>query len=734
MATRKEDIRARLLATFRVEAEEHLQALTANLLALDRGLPAAEARERVETTFREVHTLKGAARSVSLADVETLCQACEAVLSRITRGQLALSRPILTGLHEAVDGVARLLAGRGDPSAVGELIDRLEGAAAERTADAAGPVETPVEPAEAPPAPVPAGLPQTDTIRLATARLDALLLQAEDLLVPKLAAEERVREATTLVDTLHRCRTVLNRLRAARGRDAHGSGAGLAAELESGLRALEVGAQELFRHLVLDQRAIRRGVDGLQDELRRMRLTPASAVLDLFPRMVRDLAREHGREVEWRAHGADLEVDRQVLDAMKEPLIHLVRNAIDHGIERPEARAQAGKIPRGQVAVTIASLEGGRLEVRVEDDGGGIDLTRVRAAAVRARFLTAEEAEALTDDQTLDLVFRSGLSTSPIITDLSGHGLGLAIVKERVERLGGQIRVETRAGVGTTVRMLLPATITTFQGLLVQAGGQSFLLPTETVERAIRIASREVESLEGREAIRWNGHSLSVARLGRLLGLPERADQPEPGSKQPCVIVRSGEERVGLLVEEILGDREVLVKALGPPLVRVRNVAGAGVLGTGRVVLILRPADLLRSIREIPRPPAPAAGPEEKGRQPVLLVVDDSITTRTMEKNLLEAAGYQVRVAVDGVEAWTLLKSEEVDLVVSDVDMPRMDGFELTTRIRADRKLAELPVVLVTALESREDKERGIEVGANAYIIKSSFDQSNLLEILRRLV
>ncbi len=705
MANRKNDIKTRLLATFRVEAEEHLQAITTNLLALDRGLPPTDSREVVEATFREVHTLKGAARSVSLTDVEALCQACESVLSRVTRDQLALSRPLLNRLQEAVDGVAGLLAGGGARAAVSELIGHLE-RAAEHTAEAADPVEAPVPLAEAPAGPVAAALPQTDTIRLATARLDALHLQAEDLLVPKLAAEERVREARTLVEALAGAK----------------------------LRTVETRAQDLLRHLVLDQRTISRGVDGLQDELRRMRLTPASVYLDLFPRMVRDLAGEHGKEVEWVTRGTDLEVDRKVLQAMKEPLIHLVRNAIDHGIEPPEVRMHAGKAPQGRVAVSIASLEGGRIEISVEDDGGGIDLARLRAAAVRARFLTTEEADALTDDQALDLIYRSGLSTSPIITDLSGHGLGLAIVKERVERLGGQIDVETRAGAGTTVRVILPATIATFRGLLVRAGGQSFLLPTEAVERAIRIAPDEVESVEGREAIRWNGYPLSVARLNGLLGLPERESQSEPGSKQPCVIVRSGEERVGLRVEEILGDREVLVKELKPPLVRVRNVAGAGLLGTGQVVLMLRPTDLLKSIREAPRPPAPAAAAEEKGRQPVLLVVDDSITTRTMEKNLLEAAGYRVRVAVDGIEAWTLLKSEEVDLVVSDVDMPRMDGFDLTARIRADRKLADLPVVLVTALESREDKERGIEVGANAYIIKSSFDQSNLLEIIRRLV
>jgi two-component system chemotaxis sensor kinase CheA len=735
MANRKDDLRARLLATFRVEAEEHLQAITASLLALDSGLPPAETREALEATFREVHTLKGAARSVSLMDVEAVCQACESLLSQLTRGTLRLSRPILDRLQEGIDGVARLLTGTGEPVAVRDLRGRLERVAAEPVPEAPEPVEAPLAPTEAPVPPVAPGLPRADTIRLGTARLDALLVQGEELLAPKLTAGERVQEVRAFVDAVRRCRAAATRAQGigdpAR---ADGHAAGRVADVDGALRTLEARARDLLGHLVRDERAIAGAVDGLLDDLRRLRMMPVSTVLDVFPRMVRDLAREQGKEIEWLARGADLEVDRKVLEAMKDPLIHLVRNAVDHGIEPSELRAAAGKPPRGRVAVILASLEGNRIEIRVEDDGRGIDPARVREAAVRTRLLSAERAQAATDEDALDLIYRSGLSTSPIITDVSGHGLGLAIVKERVEGLGGRIQIETRSGAGTTVRVIVPATIVTFRGLLIQTGGRSFLLPTDAVERAIRIAPDEVERVEGREAIRWNGHALAVAPLGRLLGLPERDGQTEPRSPPPCVVVRSGDERVGLLVDEILGDREVLVKELTPPLVRVRNVAGAGLLGTGQMALILRPGDLLRCMREVPRPPAPAAGAEKPRRQPAVLVVDDSITTRTMEKNLLEAAGYQVRVAVDGIEAWTLLRSEAFDLVVSDVDMPRMDGFELTTRIRADPTLADLPVVLVTALESREDKERGIEVGANAYLIKSSFDQSKLLEIIRRVV
>jgi two-component system chemotaxis sensor kinase CheA len=506
-----------------------------------------------------------------------------------------------------------------------------------------------------------------------------------------------------------------------------------------------------------DERSTCAAIDALQADARQLRMMPASTVLERLPGMVAELARAGGKSVEWSSSGAAIEVDRRVLEALRDPLLHLVRNAVDHGVEPPETRAAAGKPPRGRIAVTVAALEARRIEVRVEDDGAGIDLGKLREAAVRLRAIRAEDAAALADVAALELVFRSGVSTSPVITELSGHGLGMAIARESVERLGGRVDVATRRGLGTTVRMVLPATIATSRGVLVRAGGQLFLLPLAAVERASRVAPREVESVEGREAIRVEGRAVSLASLARLLGRPpERAATAETGAaggaaaaavaaargseaRQPCVIVAAGDARAALLVDEILGDREVLVKELRPPLVRVRHVAAAGLLGGGELALILRPADLLRAIGE----PLPAIGPEPAaaatagaaaGRPLSVLVVDDSITTRTMEKNLLEAAGYRVQVAADGQEAWTTLRNERFDLVLADVDMPRMDGFALTARIRADPGLADLPLVLVTALESRQDKERGIEVGANAYVIKSSFDQSKLLEIIGRLV
>jgi two-component system chemotaxis sensor kinase CheA len=385
------------------------------------------------------------------------------------------------------------------------------------------------------------------------------------------------------------------------------------------------------------------------------------------------------------------------------------------------------------VAVSLTAIEGGLVQFEIRDDGAGIELAEVRSAAARYRIMSAEAAQALSDDVALELIFQSGLSTSTLITDLAGHGLGLPIVRERVERLGGRIDVESTPGVGTSMRVIVPSSIATFRGLQVQSGDQTFLLPLESVERAVRVATDDVRRVEGRHVLVTDAGPIPFAQLDALLDLPDQV--PASVGNELCIILRAGDDRVALGIDAVLGDSEVLVKELQPPLFRVRHVAAAGLLGSGRLALILRPGDLVRAARSgIHMKRMSSSGASERPGPARILVVDDSITTRTMGKSLLEAQGFHVQVAVDGLDAWTLLKSESFDLVLSDVDMPRMNGLDLTARIRADEKLADLPVVLVTALESREDKERGIEVGANAYVVKSGFDQANVLGTIRRLI
>jgi len=476
-------------------------------------------------------------------------------------------------------------------------------------------------------------------------------------------------------------------------------------------------------------------VANLLEDIKRALMLPFSSLLEIFPRFVRNLSREQGKEVDWIVQGGEIEMDRRILEEMKGPLIHLIRNCIDHGIEEPEERRRKKKSPRGTVTVAIAQRNGSKVEILVSDDGAGIDLAKVRAAAVKLSLLAPQEAAKLSDEQVLSFIFQSGVSTSPIITDISGRGLGLAIVQEKVEKLGGFVSLETVPHVGTRFRIVLPLTVATFRGILVRVAEHTFVLPTTNLEWVLRVSREEIKTVENRETIQFQGRAVSLVRLDNALDLSPKTPAGNPADKLPLVILRAAEKCMAFLVDEILNEQEILVKSLGKQLSRVRNIAGAAVLGTGKVVPILNIPDLMKSAaRVVPAAKIVAVPAGAPAKRKSLLVVEDSITARMLLKNILESAGYNVTTAIDGVDAFTLLKSEECDLVVSDVDMPRMNGFDLTAKIRADTKLSELPVVLVTALESREDRERGIDVGANAYIVKSSFDQSNLLDVILRLI
>jgi two-component system chemotaxis sensor kinase CheA len=473
-------------------------------------------------------------------------------------------------------------------------------------------------------------------------------------------------------------------------------------------------------------------VDELLDSSKKLLMLPCATFLNVLPKLVRDLCRDQSKEVELVVRGGAVEIDKRILEEMKDPLIHLVRNSIDHGVERPDERTRQGKPGRATITVSVMQVDGNKVEITVSDDGAGIAVEKVKAAAVKHGLVSTADARHLDETGTLALMFLSGVTTSPIITEISGRGLGLAIVREKAEKLGGRVAVQTQAGQGTTLQILLPLTLATFRGTLVQAAGQAFVIPTTNIERVGRVRVAEIKTVENNETIALDGRAVALVRLANVLELPAGAATEDEPVWLTFVVVTSGEKRIAFGVEAVLGAQEVLVKTLRKPLVRVRNIVGATVLGSGAAVLILNVADLLLSAVKV-RPVAKSM-PTRVVERKALLVVEDSITSRMLLKNILESAGYRVRTAVDGLDALSLLKTEPFDGVVSDVEMPRLNGFSLTEKIRADRKLAELPVVLVTALGTQEDRERGVDVGANAYIVKRSFDQSNLLEALRRLV
>jgi two-component system chemotaxis sensor kinase CheA len=761
MAKKNDELLKRLLATFRIEADEHLRAMSTGLLALDKPLPGAEAASIIETVFREAHSLKGAARAVNLAPVESLCQSLESVFAALKNGRLPVSAPLLDLLLQAVDGLGNLLDSDADtslivPPAIAALIRQLDqvlsgsppapGAATASAMDASAAGTVP----HTPPAASVAG---SGTVRISTGKLDAVMRQVEELLSPRLAARQRaleLRDVTATVAAWKKARTqiqpALRRIErsAARVNPINGSSP-QSKELLKVLEYLdnehlfiatiEDRLERLNKSAAHDQRMLAGMTDSLLHDVKEMQLLPFASLLEILPRLARELAREQGKEVKLLVTGSEIEVDRRILDELKDPLIHLLRNAVDHGIETPAVRAAGDKPSHGTVTLAVLQRDSGKVELRVADDGAGIDGDRVKAAARKLGLFSAEEDDRLGEREALALVFQSGVSTSPIITDVSGRGLGLAIVREKVEGLRGSISIESHRGTGTAFRIVLPLSLATLRGVLVRAGEQLCVIPAAGVERVARVAIQGIRTVENRETVVLDGQVVSMAGLSDVLEMPRPA-AGKAASHAPVIVLDQNETRVAFQVDEILGEQEILVKTLGPQLARVRNVAGASVLGTGQVVPVLNVADLLKSaVSHVAAPRAPvAAEPAASRAKQSILVAEDSITSRSLLKNILESAGYAVTTAVDGLDAYTTLKTEIFDLLVSDIEMPRMDGFDLTARVRADKRLAELPVVLVTALESREHRERGIDVGANAYMVKSSFDQSNLLEIIRRLI
>jgi two-component system chemotaxis sensor kinase CheA len=481
--------------------------------------------------------------------------------------------------------------------------------------------------------------------------------------------------------------------------------------------------------------------DELQSAIQNVRLLPLSTVFNLFPRQVRDLARAQSKEVQLVVEGGETCADKRILEDIKDPLMHMVRNSVDHGVESPDEREQSGK-PRLATVRLRAYQTATNVVIEIADDGRGLNLEAIKRTALKRKVCAEDDLAAMTVEQVQMLIFAPGFSTSPIVTDVSGRGVGMDVVHANVERLKGAIQLESTPGAGSTFRIRLPITLATTRVLLLRVEEETYALPVDSVESAILVSEREVFRIESRETICMDGEPLSVARLADLLELPVRTaasagrpDRLAPGEKRlPCIILSVEPYRLGVFVDALLDEQEVIMKPLGGMLKRVRNVSGSTILGTGAVCMVLNAQDLIKSAQKRQAPAAVEASTFEEQRKQVVLLVEDSITTRTQEKRIIESAGYEVVTAVDGIDALAKLSTRSFDAIVSDIQMPNLGGLDFTARVRQDPRYRDLPVILVTSLASDEDRKRGIEVGADAYITKSTFEQKVLLDTLRRLV
>lgn len=768
MVVKDQEFLRRLLATFRVEAQDHLRNITSGLLELEHSETASEQEAGIESIFREAHSLKGAARSVNLDDIEKICQKLESVFRALQGKVVGLSPELFDILHHTVGTLEHHLKVDQDSPPHGkitptkELLHSLDNAvngdsqpggqaeesAQEQPLPRLAPAE---ETVEAGPDRASTRISSTtETVRISSDKLQAVLLQTEEMLSAKAMATQRARDMEEISSTFDswkkewgKALPIVRNLKSEKtrflplGQLEKRRDDRKRTELNDFLEMNRIFIKSLEERINFEARRAKRDAHSLDDminnlleDMKHVMMVPFSSFLEILPKYVRELSRDQKKEVSLNIEGGELEVDRRILEEMKDPLIHLIRNCIDHGIEKPAVRQQKGKPPLGTITITISPKNGNKVEIRVADDGAGVDLDKVKAAA---HF--SDNGEKLSEEDLLDSLFRSGVSTSPIITEISGRGLGLAIVREKVEKVNGSVVLESSPATGTLFRIELPMTIATFRGVQVRVGEQIYILPTNHVDRVLRVKKSVIKTVENRETIELDGQAVSLAVLGNVLGVAPAQPSTSKTTIQ-TVVLNSPGQKIAFVVDEVINEQEVLLKNLGRQIARVRNIAGATVLGSGRVVPVLNVADLKKSAVTTTYsgtlPTLVENGDERKKK--TTLVVEDSITSRTLLKNILESAGYRVVVAIDGVDALSKIRNEEFDIVVSDVEMPRMNGFELTAQIRADAKLAELPVVIVTSLESKNDRERGIEVGANAYIVKSSFDHSNLLDIMERLL
>lgn len=671
-----------------MESEEHLAKLDSGLLRLEKNPTDPELLEEL---FREMHSLKGAARMLQLMPIGSATHALEGILNAARKAEAPLT-----------------------PDGIKTLDNGLRNLRAQIQAVVSPTPASPVPADAAPAVPAVADSFHIETVRVETPKLDDLLMLTGELgMLQGRSGHTRMLLAGVLnqwPQFEHDC----HQLRSTRLQEAVNRLGGL-------LRAVDDGLRE-------DAGRLQFALSGLQEQVLGMRLLPLATVFNLFPRMVHDLGSAAGKEVELRIEGADITLDKHILEEIKDPLMHLLRNAVGHGIEAPEDRLRLGKPRAGRIRLA-AAREDRYVNIVVEDDGSGLDLEAIRRSALQQGVFDAKTVEAMSPAQIRQAVFLPGFSTAPYATELVGRGIGLDAVQTNVEALKGSIRLDSTPDHGTTFTLRLPVSLTTLRLLLVEANRRRFGLPMEAVEAIRRLPAGARFNLDGRAAVHFDGHPILAPSLAEVLALPVHPGENAAGSIA-CVVVRADGERLALQVDDVLAEEDVLPRPLAAPLKRVRNVAGLATLASGEICPVLNPADLLRSAARVA---AAVVRPAPQRRHSILLV-EDSVLVLAMEKRVIESAGYDVITAVDGEDAIGKLGSRPFAAVVSDIQMPNLDGFGLTARIRADVRYRDLPVILVTALASDADRRRGLEAGANAYIPKPAFDQQLLLETLKRLV
>lgn len=721
---------------FRIDAESQTHALTAGLLALEQDPRRAE---QLEACMRAAHSLKGAARIVEIQPGVTVAHAMEDVFVAAQNGRVLLGRAQIDLLLQGVDLLSAIAAspdlesGSRDPEWQAEA-DRI--ATALIHAAAVSTVEVPLSTVT--PAPVPAAIeddaherrePADRALRVSAENLNRLLDLAGESLVESrwlrpfgqslLRLKRLQREAARAIDTLQAALPV--QLLDERARTA-------LSEAQQRILECRQHLSERLSELEASDHQATTLAHRLYDQALMVRMRPFADGATPFPRMVRDLARSLGKQARLEIIGDRTQVDRDILEKLDAPLGHLLRNAVDHGIETPDERIAAGKPAEGVIRLE-ASHNAGSLQIIISDDGHGIDPERIREAVISRGLANGDMAAKLSDSELLEFLFLPGFTMKDDVTEISGRGVGLDVVQDMIRQVRGLVRITSQPGAGTRFKLELPLTLSVLRALLVEIGGEPYAFPFAHIVRAAKLPKDQVQILEGRQHFSLDGQQVGLVTAHQILGCGE----PDHEAGELCVVLLgSANNLYGLVVDRFLGGRELVVQPLDPRLGKIKDISAAALMEDGTPLLIVDAEDMVRSMEKLSSTDRLAqvrreAGREGETRRKRVLIVDDSFTVRELQRKLLDHHGYEVDVAVDGVDGWNALRGGHFDLVVSDIDMPRMDGIELVGRIREDARLKSLPVMVLSYKDREEDRQRGLEAGADYYLTKGSYQSDALL-------
>ncbi len=752
------EILHQLLLMFKSELDEQIQVITEGLLLLEKGIKDKQREDCIDNIFRSAHNIKGAARGIDIKDIGNIAHSLETLFSKFRDEKFVVNASLinlcllsLDKMQSAMVSFEKKVPLDFDLQELTEQLDNWshEEDKTDRTDTTINekvnlPNEQPVtheqlpdETQEEAPAIIAPITEEDGIVRISLQKLDQISAITEDLTISKMEMMQHLNEIKQLYeDSQSFSREWVQSLTALKQAEdtsilAQQESSPLTATT-SAINRFRISTQKLYKQMRESTNRFSLLFMQLQDQMRSMHLVPATTQLQPLGRNVRDIAQELGKQIDFKIIGGEIELDRPILEGIKAPLIHLLRNAIDHGIETPQERIISDKPEIAQLTIEVVKAND-RILITVSDDGRGINVNTIADQAIKKNLLPQHEIAALSETEILDLIFRPGFSSKEIITDISGRGVGLDVVLSNVRNLKGTVKIETQQGKGTHFIINLPLTLSTDHGLMIRIGDDNFAIPISSVEHVTEIKRDEIINIGGSQAILLNNEAIPLRNLATVLELKKH--EFKSLDYLFVVVISKGQQRVALLVNEIIGEQELVIKRLKQPLKSIRNVMGAAFVGSDEVIIVLNTNDLVISALRLGNITPVQVNDESTETKPChILIVDDSITIRTFQKTTLEACGYQVHVAVDGQNAWDMIQKHDFNLIVTDVEMPFMNGFELTERIKKTDKFKHIPIIIVTSLNSEAEQRRGIEVGADAYIVKSQFESKVLLDVINQLI